>query len=129
MTPNIIVVQARAKVKSQVFGKVVLHVGSCTKIDGAWLQVEQIFINTFSGESYCPTVHDWNIVWTEVEDAYSGVLNVQISHTFEASEEDAIYTANYAINELYVDIPNVRTNVGLLKVHDFSIEFENVYSE
>lgn len=127
MTPNIIVVQERTKVKSQVFGKLVLHVESSVNINEEWLQIEELYINSFE-DMYNLMVHDWRVEWMAADGTYHGTLIIQVSHTFDVCEEEAIYAANCAINELYVDVNEVSTNIGTLKVHNFSISWDHVYS-
>ncbi|MGG1659467.1 hypothetical protein [Brevibacillus sp. NRS-1366] len=130
MTPIIILDQTEVKVKSQVFGKIVLQLESSVYVEEIWFQIENFCLHTMSGEMYAPNVHDWDIKWYgEIEDKWYGTLTLNISHSLEINEDDALYAANCAISELNINIQEIHTNIGSMKVNDFSIEWEHVYSE
>jgi hypothetical protein len=130
MTPILILNERKVKVKSQVFGKLVLQVESSVYVEEVWFNLKLLHLLSLSGEVFSPKVHDWSLVWGDIfENKWFGTLTLYVSHSFEINEEDAIYAANCAISELNIVINEVETNVGAMKVNDFSIEWEHVYSE
>lgn len=127
MTPNFILVQAEQKVKSEVFGNIVLKVETLKTFDPLTVELR---IHTLSGVQHVVKVHDWTCEWQdEIDDKWYGDLELVISYSFEVDEEDALYAANCSISELNTIINEVITNEGSLKVNDFSIEWECVYRE
>lgn len=130
MTPIIILEQSKVNVKSEVYGRITLSIQSSSYVEAIWLHLEELKLHTVNGEMYLPKLHDWAIEWNgETEDDWYGLLTLDISYTFEVDEDDALYAANCAISELNLVIDQIETNVGAMKVHDFSIDWLSVYSE
>jgi len=130
MTPITILEQSKVNVKSEVYGRIALSVQSSSYVEAIWLHIEDIKLHTVNGEMYLPKLHDWAIEWNgETEVDWYGLLTLDISYTFEVDEDDAIYAANCALSELNLVIDQIDTNVGTMKVHDFSIDWLSVYTE
>lgn len=130
MTPILIIDRAVEKVKSEVFGRIVADVESTKDIDLLWLQIEQVVIHTLSGNVHTVNVHDWEVdSFEEYEDKWFGKIELKVSHSFDACEEDALYAAHCSISELNALIRQVVINGEALKVNDFSIDWESVYTE
>ncbi|RNB59448.1 hypothetical protein EDM57_04715 [Brevibacillus gelatini] len=127
MTPNFILVQAEQKVKSEVFGNIVLRVETLKTFEPLTIELK---IHTLSGVQHVVKVHDWKCEWQdEIDDKWYGEMQLVISYSFEVNEEDALYAANCSISELNAIINEVITNEGSLKVNDFLIEWGHVYGE
>ncbi|ATF13601.1 hypothetical protein A616_16930 [Brevibacillus brevis X23] len=127
MTPILILNKRKVKVKSQVFGKLVLNVQSNVYVEEVWFNLKMLQLFSLSGEVFFPKVHDWSLDWEDrYGDNWFGTLTLYVSHPFEINEEDAIYAANCAMSELNIVINEVETNVGDMKVNDFSIDWTDV---
>ncbi|WP_064199066.1 hypothetical protein [Brevibacillus brevis] len=127
MTPVLILNERKVKVKSQVFGKLVLQVESSVYVEEVWFDLKLLRLLSLSGTVFFPKVHDWSLDWEDgYEDKWFGTLTLYVSSSFEINEEDAIYAANCAISELNIVINEIETNVGVMKVNDFSIDWTDV---
>lgn len=117
-------------VKPHIYGKLVLQIESCVWIESIWLQINHFHLESVSGEIFVTNLHDWDICWIEeYEGKWFGELIIDLSCTFEDFDEDPLYKAKCSINELNVHVKQVTTNVGVMRVNDFSIEWIHVYSE